>query len=139
MRYPVISIALVLWCQTAVAQNKVDLSKSIDPSTLTPEVLASQVDTSNQHRQSIGLSSLRSEFPTAAVVSVETFYQKSSEHMLLELSKGQVPLHKTFVISEGLGTTYWRISDGHCWVLLRFSTEERPKRQAINEDKGCLE
>ncbi len=139
MRCPVIPIALLLWCQLSAAYSQIDLSQSIDPSTLSPEALAYQVDTTNLHRESIGLSSLQSDFPSASLVAVETFYQKSSKHLLLELSKGQVPLDKTFVISEGMGTTYWRISDGHCWVVLRFSTEEEPKKQAINEDKGCLE
>ena len=120
------------------AQTYVDLTESIDPSSLAPAVLAKQVDTTNQYRQSFKLARLLSEFPDATEVFVETYYQRSADHLLLEMSKGRVTLKNTYLVSEGLGTTWWKLSDGHCWVVLAQLTFLDKKQLAL-VDRGCIE
>ena len=142
MRWPVIPLlilGLLVKGSSAFTQVEVDLRQSVDPSTLTADELTHQIDTTNKFRRTVPLSMLTNEFNANAEVDVETYYQKSDAHLLLEMSKGTVPIDRTFLVSEGRGTTWWKISDGICWILLTQSSFVNEDDQLVIEERSCAE
>ncbi len=141
MRKPVILTlvwGLLVICMSLRAQESIDFSRSISPGTLSSEVLSDQLDTTNLYRHTVALATVQDDFPNADRVSIETYYQKSGDHHLLELSKASMPIQRTYLVSEGLGTTYWKVSDGSCWVLLSQATTKTDQQLELM-DRGCLE
>ena len=142
MRKPVILLTIVwslfAWCASSQAQESIDFSLSTNPSTLEPATLADQLDTTNLFRHTVPLQVLTADFPESLQLSIETYYQKSTRHHLLEMSKAIMPVKRTFLVSEGLGTTYWKVSDGQCWVVLQHQTTQSAQDLEVM-DRGCIQ
>ncbi|MDH3649674.1 MAG: hypothetical protein OEQ53_08320 [Saprospiraceae bacterium] len=140
MRCPVVPSAavLLLLCASSFAQEAIDFNQSVDPVLLEAPILFEQLDTSVKFRVPVSLQQLIQEFPTRSTISIETYYQKSPNHMLLKLGSGALPLAATYAFSEGQGSTYFRVSDDICSLLLEVeNTIEGKVPGAVIRDRTC--
>lgn len=112
-------VLAILACLTAFAQKDSDMSRAIDPSRLSLQEFFVQIDTIVEHKEPILLKIIE-EFGIGSVVQIETFYRKSKDHLLLQLGKISLPSTDLFVMIEGFGHSYFKISDQHCTLLTSF-------------------
>ena len=114
--FPPICLCLLLsnaaWCQFVP-----DLSQARDPADFSIVQIFEQLDTISSHRRPIALDFLEEEFPKEASITIETYFQKSDQHALLRLGSNRIRSNPIFLVLEGWGTTFVRISDNQCSVI----------------------
>ena len=101
----------------AYGQQLPDFDQAIDPLSLDFQEIFNHLDTIQFHRKPVNLSFLKEEFPDQNTLTLETFYQKSTGHQLLRLSKNNIDPNQIYAMIEGWGTTYFKVSDGNCVVI----------------------
>jgi hypothetical protein len=137
MKLAILLVNLNLGLGVVVFSQPTYLDKSIDPNGLELDILLDQLDTSNVFRLNIPLEIFSDEFDDNQLIKVESFYQKSGDHMLLNMGSIMVHLNNTFVESSGIGTTYFRISDGVCHIIFEnfiSSQEMEPAQEVLHRD-----
>lgn len=131
---------LCLWsllCVGLTAQSLPNFNDAVDPADLTSIDITYQLDTVAAHRRPYSLANISQEFDTQNQVVLETFYQKSTQHQLLRLAQITIPLDHLYSMIEGLGKTYFRISDGTCTVILEYNNQATKPGQSFFR-KECL-
>ena len=135
-RFPLLCLWSVL-CVGLTAQSLPNFSDAVDPAILHASDIIFQLDTVASHRRPFFLGTVSQEFGSADELLVETFYQKSAEHQLLRLAKYTLPIERLYTMIEGLGKTYFRISDGTCTVVLEYVNHDKTSGQSFFR-KDCL-
>ena len=98
-------------------QQLPSFSQAIDPTELDLESIYFHLDTVGNHRKPVRISFLQAEFPDHNSLSIETYFQRSNKHKLLRLGSYHIIPGQLFVMAEGWGTTYLKISDQYCTVV----------------------
>ncbi len=96
-----------------------------------------QLDTSNDHRKVISLHFIKEEFGSDNPVSIQTFYQKSNAHDLLQMGRIPDTPSQLFGTTEGLGHTYFFISDGNCEMIVDFEKSKKSVKKS-STIKKCI-
>jgi hypothetical protein len=125
-------ITVRCFCQQVPAFNQ-----AIDPTTLDLESIYQHLDTIGSHRKAVRLHFLQNEFPDHSPLTIETFFQKSETHRLLRLSSYRIAPEQLFVMAEGWGNTYLKISDQHCTVVSALITGPNQDNLLLL-DKKCI-
>ena len=118
-RYSLVVIFYLIIAIPVLAQPIINFDESIDPYKLEISVLLEQLDTSTQYCVPLSLDYLKEEFPHRDLLLVETFYQKSPHHLLLRLGLGKIPVQNSYIYSGAVGSTYLRISDDYCSIVVK--------------------
>ena len=125
-------ITISCFCQPLPAFNH-----AIDPSELDLESIYQHLDTIYDHRKPVRLSFLQHEFPEQLYLTIETYFQKSKTHKLLRLSSYQIEPTHLFVMAEGWGATYLRISDQNCTIVSAL-IQDAVQDSFVLLDKQCI-
>jgi hypothetical protein len=120
-RFPPIC-ALLCITINCLCRQLPEFNQAIDPTELDLEHVYQHLDTITNHRKPVSLSFLEEEFPDHTTLSIETYFQKSESYKLLRLSSYRIVPGQLFVMAEGWGTTYLKISDQHCDVVSAIIT-----------------
>ena len=131
---PLCLLALFSFCLQA--QIMPDFSDAVDPGELDAIEIFRQIDTASAHRVPVVLNSLETDFIQAQDLTVETYYQKSDTHHLLQLSKFRMPVTHLLVMVEGIGKTYFRISDGVCTITTMYQ-KSSDRLDHLLLDRNC--
>lgn len=137
MRWFPVLLLCTLVCLASSAHSQVipDFNQAIDPAELAKEVILLQLDTSKLHRTPINLSIFRKEFLPDAQIQLETYYQKSDQHALLRLGRFKYSSTNLFVMSEGTGNTFVKLTDGICTIITSLSDNQSAQPTLL--DKKC--
>lgn len=135
-RFPMLCLCL-LYGVCLSAQSLPNFNDAVDPANLDAADIFFQLDTVASHRRPLSLAGVGKEFGSREPLFVETFYQKSAEHQLLQLTKFTLPLDRLYAMVEGLGKTYFRISDGVCTIVLEYVNQDTKSGQSSFR-KDCL-
>jgi hypothetical protein len=107
----------------AEGQHLPDFSDAVDPADLDSDVVFFHLDTVRQYRKPVKLDFVRQEFAPDVPVELETFYQKSAHHTLLRLGKISFASANLYAMTEGPGNTFFKMTDGVCTVITRFTVD----------------
>lgn len=121
----------------AFGQSFPNFNDAIDPLDLGLGQVFEHLDTFSNHRKPISLSFLTNEFPNQEFINIDVFYQKSDQHSLLRLGSNRIKCNPLFVMTEGWGTTYIKVSDDQCavWKII-YHDHERTDTMPLFRD--CL-
>ena len=110
-------LAFICMAFHTVGQSLPAFEDAIDPVSLDYDEIYQHLDTTTGHRQPFSLSYLDREFPAGEILTIESYFQKSPDHHLLRLSQNSIVNNRLYVMAEGWGATYFKISDGHCTII----------------------
>lgn len=140
MRWFPVLLLYTLVCLATNGHSQVipDFNQAIDPADLAREVILLQLDTSKVHRNPINLSIFQKEFLPDAQIQLETYYQKSDQHTLLRLGRLRFSSANLFVMSEGTGYTYLKLTDGICTIITCHSDNQSAQQPTLLDKKCTL-
>ncbi len=133
----VVVVLCLLLTMNTIAQETIDFTESVDPASLELTDFYEHMDTSRIFRLPIALEQMKNEFPLHRIVDIETYYRKSPQHLLLKLGTGPLPLERTFAFSEGRGSTYFRLYDDNCAVVIEVTANEGVALEPRIRDRNC--
>lgn len=118
-------------------QSLPDFNQAINPIELGAAQIYEHLDTIKSHRKPALLGFLMEEFPGNSRLQMETFYQRSASHELLQLSSGQITTNTMYVTAEGWGTTYFVIADDYCRVIFTITTSDEVYQSQLHR-RTCI-
>lgn len=121
------------------AQSLPDFDKAVDPEALDQHEIYEHLDTTNYADPTVELPVLKEEFAIGEPISIHTYYQRSSEHLLLRMGQMHLtnPRQQLYARAEGEGVTIYRISDGQCTLYTLISKTSQKIVQSTTEKK-CI-